>query len=273
VSVGAGGDERPSELEALRCDLADEQRSLDEVVAHITLEQWSAPTPSAGWSVCDQIGHLAFFDASAATAISDPERFKAELSELIAGANLQGIDEYTLGGFRKLSPDDRLSKWRAKRELLDEAAATLREDTRVLWYGPSMSAKSFLTARLMETWAHGVDVVDALGVERPASVRLRHVAQLGYITRGWSYSVRGEKPPDGAVRVELSGPSGELWTWGDEDADDTVRGPAEEFCLVVTQRRHLDDTSLETGPLGRHWLVRAQAFAGGPTDGPQPRSV
>jgi uncharacterized protein (TIGR03084 family) len=271
--VGAAGDEGAKELETLRRDLADEQRSLEEVVAHLTLEQWSAPTPSAGWSVGDQIGHLAFFDASAATAISDPQRFNAELTELIAGATAQGIDEYTLGDFRALSPEDRLSHWRAKRELLDQAAATLREDTRVVWYGPSMGAKSFLTARLMETWAHGVDVVDALGVQRPPSKRLRHVAQLGYITRGWSYSVRGEKAPDGEVRVELSGPSGETWSWGNEDADDTVRGPAEDFCLVVTQRRHLDDTALETGPLGRHWLVRAQAFAGGPTDGPKPRSV
>ena len=31
------------------------------------------------------------------------------------------------------------------------------------WYGPSMSARSFVTARLMETWAHGMDVADALG--------------------------------------------------------------------------------------------------------------
>jgi uncharacterized protein (TIGR03084 family) len=271
--VGAGEDEGPSELEALRRDLAEEQRSLDAVVADITLEQWSAATPSPGWSVSDQIGHLTFFDASAATAISDPDRFNAELAELIAGASAEGVDEYTLGGFRKLSPDERLSEWRNKRELLAEAAATLRDDARVPWYGPSMSAKSFLTARLMETWAHGVDVVDALGVERPASTRLRHVAQLGYITRGWSYKVRGETPPQGEVRVELSGPSGEVWTFGDPSAQDVVSGPVEEFCLVVTQRRHLDDTSLQTGPLGRHWLVRAQAFAGGPTVGPQPRSA
>jgi uncharacterized protein (TIGR03084 family) len=271
--VTASALEQPSDLERLRADLGDEQRSLDAVVAAITREQWRTPTPSPGWSVADQIGHLTFFDASATTAIVDPERFGAELAELLAGATAQGIDEYTLGAFRGLSPGQQLGAWRANRERLDQAAATLGEDTRVVWYGPSMSARSFLTARLMETWAHGVDVVDALGVHRPASARLRHVAQLGYITRGWSYTVRGEKPPEGEVRVELTGPSGELWTWGDENADDTVRGPAEEFCLVVTQRRHLDDTSLQTGPLGRHWLVRAQAFAGGPTHGPQPRSV
>jgi uncharacterized protein (TIGR03084 family) len=265
--------ERPSELVRLREDLGDEQRSLDEVVASLGAEQWRTATPSAGWSVADQIGHLSFFDASASTAILDPGRFGVQMNELIAGATAEGIDEYTLGAFRRLSPEEQLSAWRSNRARLEHAAGSLRDDTRVAWYGPSMSAKSFLTARLMETWAHGVDVVDALGVHRPGSQRLRHVARLGYITRGWSYQVRGETPPDGEIRVELSGPAGELWTWGEEDADDTVRGSAEEFCLVVTQRRHLDDTSLQTGPLGRHWLVRAQAFAGGPTNGPQPRSV
>jgi uncharacterized protein (TIGR03084 family) len=223
--------------------------------------------------VADQIGHLTFFDAAATTALDDPERFVAELGELVAGVADRGVDEYTLGAFRRLSCGQQLEAWRAGRERLSQAAGTLVDDARVAWYGPSMGALSFLTARLMETWAHGTDVADALGVSWPASPRLRHIAQLGYLTRKWSYAVRGEELAGGDVRLELTGPSGELWTWGAEGADDTVRGPAEEFCLVVTQRRHLDDTSLETGELGRHWLVRAQAFAGGPTNGPRPRSV
>ena len=136
-----------------------------------------------------------------------------------------------------------------------------------------MSAKSFLTARLMETWAHGTDIVDTLGATRPATDRLRHVAQLGYLTRAWSYGVRGDEVPVGEIRVELRGPSGGLWTWGPDDADEKVTGSAEEFCLVVTQRRHVDDTSLQYGPLGRDWLLRAQAYAGGPSNGPLPRSA
>ncbi len=131
-----------------------------------------------------------------------------------------------------------------------------------------MGAMSFLTARLMETWAHGTDVADALGLHLTPSDRLRHIAQLGFITRKWSYQIRGEEVPDGRVRVSLSGPSGTQWTWGEENADDEVRGDVEDFCLVVTQRRHLDDTDLEVGELARHWLVRAQAFAGAPSEGP-----
>ena len=135
-----------------------------------------------------------------------------------------------------------------------------------------MGAKSFLTARLMEVWAHGQDICDAVGATREPTDRLRHIAQLGVITRGWSYLVRGEQPPDGAVRVELTAPSGEVWTWGPDDAPDRVTGPAEDFCLVVTQRRHVDDTDLEIdGELATGWMGRAQAFAGGPTTGPDPK--
>ena len=132
-----------------------------------------------------------------------------------------------------------------------------------------MGAKSFLTARLMEAWAHGQDIVDTLGASRSASDRLRHIAQLGVITRGWSYINRGLEVPEGNVSVTLTAPSGDVWEWPHENADATVSGKAEEFCLVVTQRRHVDDTDLTiNGELARDWMLQAQAFAGGPTDGP-----
>jgi uncharacterized protein (TIGR03084 family) len=123
----------------------------------------------------------------------------------------------------------------------------------------------------METWAHGTDVAGALQVERTATDRLRHVARLGYLTRAWSYRVRGEDLPSGDVRLVLTAPAGDLWTWGPRDAEDTVTGPAEEFCLVVTQRRHVKDTTIVAGDLGYHWLERAQAFAGAASEGPPPR--
>jgi uncharacterized protein (TIGR03084 family) len=261
-----------SQLDVLREDLAKEQRSLDDIAATLTNEQWQLPTPSPGWSVADQIGHLCFFDGSAATAILHPEDFALHVKNLYEGAASQGFDEYTLNSFRALDPGEQLKWWRRSREALDDAAASLREGDRVEWYGPSMGAVSFLTSRLMETWAHGTDVAETLGRTRPPTERLRHVAQLGFMTRKWSYTVRGEELPVGLVRLDLTSASGEHWLWGVADADDSVLGSAEEFCLVVTQRRHLDDTSLKTGELGRHWLLRAQAFAGGPSEGPQARS-
>ena len=259
------------ELNSLRTDLVAEQESLDDIVAGISDEQWDHATASPGWSVRDQISHLTYFDHSGATAILHPARFVESVDELVANARHGSVDEFTLGPLRNHTPHDLLGAWRRGREHLNDAALTLGVDSRVAWYGPSMSATSFLSARLMETWAHGTDVVDALGAQRAASARLRHIARLGFITRKWSYLVRGQDVPPGEVRLELSAPDNATWTWGTADADDSIYGPAEEFCLVVTQRRHVDDTSLRTGELGRHWLIRAQAFAGGASDGPTPR--
>lgn len=258
----------------IAADLRAEQVALDEVVRDLGPEQWAAPTPSPGWAVADQIAHLTYFDEAATTAIDDPDRFAATTAELLT-ALAEGdttMDAATLSWSNGLGPGDLLDRWRRARERLLDAAGTLDEGTRVAWYGPSMGAKSFLTARLMETWAHGQDVVDAVGARRPATDRLRHVAQLGVITHAWSFLNRGLEAPRSRVRVELTAPSGERWTWNDDADGGTIRGPAEDFCLVVTQRRHVDDTALVTdGEDARAWMEHAQAFAGGPTEGPRPR--
>lgn len=255
-------------------DLVAEQQALDAVVAELAPEQWARATPSPRWSISDQIGHLTYFDTTATLAITDPEGFVAHRSGLIADfADELAVDAATLGEFRELTPAEQLAAWRGRRDALEAAARTLTDDTRVEWYGPSMGAKSFLTARLMEVWAHGQDVCDTVGARREPSDRLQHIAQLGVITRGWSYAVRGETKPDDDVRVELTAPSGAVWTWGPEDAPASVSGPAEDFCLVVTQRRHVDDTALVVdGEAARDWMLKAQAFAGGPTTGPAPRA-
>jgi uncharacterized protein (TIGR03084 family) len=255
-------------MEHLIEDLGDEQESLDHVVANLDAPQWRLATPSLGWNVADQIAHLTYFDGAAATALGDPERFRAERDVLVAHAMDEGIDEFTLAPLRELNAAQLLERWRDARHLLLDAAGSLAEDARVEWFGPSMGAKSFLSARLMETWAHGTDIADTLGVSRPPSDRLFHVAQLGYRTRRWSYQVRGEAVPEGEVRLELLSPTGATWAWGPDAADDTVTGGAEEFCLVVTQRRHVEDTALVAGALGSDWLHRAQAFAGAATLGP-----
>ena len=248
-------------------DLVAEQRALDEIVADLSDEQWDLATPSPRWTITDQVGHLTYFDTTAALAIEDTDGFIEHRSALLSSfSDPLAVDDVTLGSFRALTPNARLTEWRHRRDRLEAAGRTLADDTRVEWYGPSMGAKSFLTARLMEVWAHGQDVCDTVGAARPATDRIKHIAQLGVITRGWSYLVRGEQAPDVAVRVDLVAPSGAVWTWGDADAADSVAGPAEDFCLVVTQRRHVDDTSLVvTGPSAEDWMRKAQAFAGTPT--------
>lgn len=259
---------------SVRTDLLAEQEALDSIVSDLTDAQWELPTPSDRWAVRDQIGHLAFFDQTAAWAIADEARFTASLADLApvfdADATPDTMDELTLGRFRTMSPSELLDAWRTNRVMLADAAATLDDDTRVIWYGPSMGAKSFLTARLMECWAHGQHIVDAVGATRQPTDRLQHIARLGFITRKWTYLNRGIEVPDTEVRVELDAPSGVTWTFGPDDADQSVVGPAEDFCLVVTQCRHVDATSLAvSGDDAHDWMAKAQAFAGGATDGPR----
>jgi len=260
-------------------DLLNEQQALDDVVATLNDEQLRFQTPSPRWTIADQLAHLTYFDRNAALAITDPEAFQESIRDLLeaAGGGDEGMDQFVLGEWRNLAATDLISQWRIGREELAAAAQTLTDSDRISWYGPSMSAKSFLTARLMECWAHGQDIVDTLvenGVEavRTPTVRLAHIARLGYLTRDWSYLNRSMTPPEGDVAVELiaPSPSSDIWRYGESDTD-RVSGPAEDFCLVVTQRRHVGDTNLVVeGDLARDWLLRAQAFAGPATDGPAP---
>ena len=145
---------------------------------------------------------------------------------------------------RGMAPAELLAGWRAGRTALLDTLRPLDPKTRIPWYGPAMGARSFATARLMETWAHGQDVVDALGLERPPSGRLRHVAHIGVLARPFAYATRGLDVPAADVRVQLVAPDGSTWTWGPEDCADAVEGDALDFCLVVTQRRHVADTAL-----------------------------
>jgi uncharacterized protein (TIGR03084 family) len=268
---------QPTELEPFMhvsdvlADLLAEQAALDPIVAALSADDWVTPTASPRWTVTDQVAHLTYFDHTAAFAINEPDRWPEEMDRLFgaaSGGDL-GVDELTLSEVRILPVSDRHAAWLEGRNELEAAGLKLADDTRVPWYGPSMGAKSFLTARLMECWAHGQDVVDAVGAERAPSDRLRHIAQLGFITRGWTYINRKQEMPEGDVRVALAAPSGDTWTWGPDDAASTVEGDAEDFCLVVTQRRHLDDVTLDVrGGPALDWLGMAQAFAGPPTDGP-----
>jgi uncharacterized protein (TIGR03084 family) len=123
----------------------------------------------------------------------------------------------------------------------------------------------------METWAHGLDIADALGIDRPATARLRHVAHISVRTRDFAFNINGRTPPADPFRVELAAPDGTTWSWGPEDAVQRVVGSALDFCLVSTQRRHRDDTDLKAeGTDADAWLDIAQAFAGVPGPGRRP---
>jgi uncharacterized protein (TIGR03084 family) len=254
-------------MDAITADLVAEHESLDALVRELPAEAWEVPTPAVGWAVRDQVSHLWFFDERAVMAATDPDAFMADAKELMAAT-----DDPSVAHGRSVPPAQLLQDWRQGRSRMMEVLQGLDPDARIVWYGPAMGARSFATARLMETWAHGQDVADAVGVHRLPTARLRHVAHIGVRARPFSYATRNQPVPEGELYVSLDPPGGgEPWTWGNPAATDRVTGPALDFCLVVTQRRHPDDTAVEAeGPLAEDWMRIAQAFAGPPGAGREP---
>lgn len=250
-----------ADLETLLGDFAAECADLEELVAPLSDAQWRTETPAPGWSIAHQIGHLAWTDEIATVAATDPAEFTRRVTE--AGAGVLTMVDDVAAEAAEMAPADLLRRWRAGRDGLIDALRAVPAGTKLPWFGPPMSAASMTTARLMETWAHGQDVADALGVRRQPTARLRAVAHIGVRTRDFAYAVRGKTPPAEEFRIELTAPDGSLWTWGPEAAAQRVSGPALDFCLLVTQRRHPDDLALRAqGTEAAEWLDIAQAFAG-----------
>jgi uncharacterized protein (TIGR03084 family) len=251
-------------------DLRDENAALDELVADLPASRWTDPTPADGWTIAHQIGHLLWTDQASLMAITDPDAFTAQLTA--AAANPTGFVDAGAAEHAARPSAELLADWRATRERLAEALASVPPGGKILWYGPPMKAASMATARLMETWAHGQDVADALGVTRKPTARLHSIAHLGVRTRDFAYALHQLDPPTEEFRVELTAPDGveddSVWVWGPEDVTQSVTGPAEDFCLLVTQRAHRADLALTaTGPDSDAWLDIAQAFAGDPGTG------
>ncbi|SCL39917.1 TIGR03084 family protein [Micromonospora pallida] len=254
-------------LPDLLADLAAESAQLDALVAPLPEVTWARPTPAPGWTIGHQIAHLAWTDHVALLATTDPAAFHAAVAAAPDVPRLvdQGVEEFLT------PPADLLARWRTGREALTTALAAVPEGGQLPWVGTSMSAASMATARLMETWAHGQDVADALGVTRTPTNRLRHIAHLGFRTLGHGFAAHGRAVPTTPVRVELTAPDGSTWNHGPATATDRVTGPALDFCMLVTQRRHRADLALAaTGPVADEWLDVAQAFAGPPGVGRVP---
>lgn len=247
-------------------DLRAESDALDALVAPLPGEHWSDPTPAPGWTIAHQIGHLLWTDRGALLSVTDEPRFAELLQD--AAADPGGFVDKAADEAAAVPPAELLADWRVTRGRLHEALLLVPSGRKLPWFGPPMSAASMATARLMETWAHGLDVADALGVERPATDRLRSIAHLGVRTRDYAFAVHNLTPPAEPFLVELRGPGGDTWSWGPSEAAQRVTGSAEDFCFLVTQRRPLSSLDVAAeGPEAQRWLQIAQAFAGPPGPG------
>ena len=258
-------------MKQICADLRAESDDIESFLVGLDAEGWMTPTPALGWNVRDQVSHLAHFDEKAILAVNDPESFAAELAVIMQATDPNAFVEDQIETTRHISGAKTFERWRQARTTLIDTYRLLDRKTRVLWYGPPMSAMSKITARLMETWAHGQDIVDALGCDRPVTSRIRHVCHIGVRARAFAYTVNASPAPEDDIHVVLEGPSGEVWEWGDADCGQRVEGPAIDFALLATQRRHRADTSLiAVGSDADRWLDIVQAFAGGPGGGREP---
>ncbi len=252
--------------EPIVADLRAESDDIDALVAPLPADRWADPTPAPGWTIAHQIGHLLWTDRVALTAVTDEAEFAAVLAA--AQADPTGFVDAGAEELAAVAPAELLADWRATRTRLHEALLAVPDGRKLPWFGPPMSAASMATARLMETWAHGLDVADALGVKRRATERLRSIAHIGVRTRDYAFVINNLAPPTEPFLVELRGPGGDTWSWGPPDAAQRVAGSAEDFCFLVTQRRPLNALDITAqGPDAQRWLEIAQAFAGPPGPG------
>jgi uncharacterized protein (TIGR03084 family) len=250
-------------------DLTAESEQLDSWVADLDDAGWDAVTTPEGWTVAHQVAHLSWTDEASLAAIHDEEAFGEGLKA--AAANPEGyVDEAANERVAAHPPQQLLELWRDGRRRLAESLAAVPDGEKIAWFGPPMSPTSMATARIMETWAHGHDVAEALGITPPQTDRCKHVCHLGVRTRGFAYLMRGLEAPAVEIHVALTGPSGDLWTWGPVDAEQRVTGSGYDFALLATRRRHVDDVDVHAeGDDAAHWLTIVQAFAGLPGNDPK----
>ncbi|MDR0476356.1 MAG: TIGR03084 family protein [Desulfobulbaceae bacterium] len=254
-------------------DLLKENEQLDELVSRIEQDQWARRTSFYTWTVYDELAHLHCFDLAVLRSIQNPRDFVEQevvlfMNKMQQKTRIADIARNRLGD---LPPEELRSNWRRTYRKMVEVFSKLDSKARIPWYGPEMSARSSATARLMEAWAHGQDLFDTFNVKRKPTERLIHIAHLGVSTFAWSFLNRGLVIPSEKPYVELISPRGNLWKWNEPSICDYVQGEAEEFCLVVTQRRNVLDTSLLSSGSGATWMQIAQCFAGPASNPPAPR--
>jgi len=255
-------------------DYRDECDALYALLADVDAAQWSQPTQFKRWTLDDVLGHLHMFDYAARLTLEGPNAFAAfwdSFSHSLAAGH--SMVEYTRVWLRGCAGRELLESWHDFSHQVADEYAGLDPARRVKWAGPDMSVRSCISARQMETWAHGQAAFDLLGRVRVEHDRIRNIAIMGVNTFGWTFVNRGRAVPTTKPHVRLRSPSGEWWTWHEPDSRNFVEGSAVEFCQVVAQTRNIADTALRvSGEAAHEWMSLAQCFAGPPETPPAPGS-
>ena len=258
-------------MHAIANDFRAENLALKSLLDPLTDARFDQPTLFKAWTINDILRHLHFWNRAAYLQVHDEaelERLLGRVFSLTDPGGMRTLEREMFGGLRGQAL---LEEWSGFSEQLAASFAEIDPKTRLKWAGPAMSARSSLTARQMETWAHGQAAFDALGVTRINTDRIRNIVQLGVNTFAWTFRVNSLPLPEARPYLSLTAPSGEAWSWGDPDPQNMIEGTAEAFCQVVTQVRNVADVDLKTaGETAAVWMAKAQCFAGPPETPPAP---
>ncbi|MEM6557318.1 MAG: TIGR03084 family metal-binding protein [Pseudomonadota bacterium] len=250
-------------------DFRAESEALFGLLDGADATRFDEPTLFKDWTINAVLQHLHFWNQMAGLQLTDEAELSRRLGEVMRHEG--GMRGFERAHFNEMGGRDLLESWHEDVAHTADLFADADPRARLKWAGPDMSARSSITARLMETWAHGQEVYDHLGVERENADRIQNIVVLGVNTFGWTYKTRKQDPPGPMPYLELTAPSGAVWTYGDESQTERVAGLAEEFCQVVTQTRNVADTDLiVTGVTAQDWMSKAQCFAGAPETPPAP---
>ena len=252
-------------------DFRDESEALYALLESLDDADFDTPTQFKSWTPNDVLGHLHIWNRAADLSLADENAFLAFMSDVVHAVENGALRAFEREWREGLAGRDLLEAWREFYLPMSERFENADPKTRVKWAGPDMSVRSSITARLMETWAHGQELYDLVGAQRIDSDRIRNIVVLGLNTFAWTYHNRRLPVPETVPAVCLEAPSGDTWTWNEDNDSDRIEGSATEFCQVVTQVRNVADTNLEAnGDIAAHWMSIAQCFAGPPEDPPAP---
>jgi uncharacterized protein (TIGR03084 family) len=253
-------------------DFSDECDALYELLQPLAEADFDRKTLFKDWTINDVLAHLHFFNYAADLTLKDGDAFMVLLGSLRSaregGESLVAATDRMLDGAKGRAL---LTLWHDYYLKMADNYAAADPKQRIKWAGPDMSVRSSVTARLMETWAHGQEIYDLLGVERRDGDRIKNIVVLGVNTFGWTFSNRGEDLPADKPYLRLTAPSGDVWEWHEPSDRNLIEGSATDFCQVVTQTRNIADTGLRVvGDTATRWMSMAQCFAGEPQNPPPP---
>ena len=236
-------------------DLVAEQQFLDQSLQRIPIKVWDLKTPNKPWTVRDTISHLADFENLGADSINGGDRIK----EWQNSTDLEALKKQAIKEGRAMRPQDVIEWWRGGRAKVVEPLSHMNGEDRIDWIAGDMSARTFATFRLMETWMHGLDIYSTLGLEVEDTPRIRHIAWLGWKTLPYAFKQAGEDYEP--VRVEVIGPGYSRWVFGPEDTDQLIKGSASDWSRIVVRRIKPRDTRLKvTGEHAKKALAVARAW-------------